>query len=145
MGTKMSLKTAALLLLLAFLAACDNTKQTVENSTKMVNKLPDEVKPWFPPKVSVLDLASNESQYEGKIVEIHGYMSWNDTRDGEKKFYLVDSQDKDEPHVVVSYGNCSNLREIITQDPMWNKFIPVTVVGIFHSYGDKITNPDISL
>lgn len=158
MGTKMSLKTAVLLLLLAFLAACDNTKQKVEIgiteiryhisnsdyekavatldsikkylSKEMISKLEDEIDLLPPVKVSVLDLVSNESEYSGKTVEILGYMSWNNTRS--REFYLGDSKYNDEPHVVVSYGNCSNLREIITQDArrLGNQYLPVEVVGI---------------
>lgn len=96
---------------------------------------------FLPEEVSVLDLVSSSSKYAGKTVEIHGYMSWNDTRYGERNFYLVDRQDKDSPDVVVSYGNCSNLREILS---LSHNHIPVKVVGIFHSYRYKIEATEVS-
>lgn len=171
MGTKMSLKTAALLLLLAFLAACDNTKQVeigiteiryhISNSDyekavaaldsikeylpkEMISKLEDEINLLPPVKVSVLDLVSSGSKYQGKIVEIYGYMAMNRSDASDVYFVLVDAQHKDKPSVDVYYGNCSNLREILTQDPRWNKFIPVKVVGLLRSYDSKLRDPRVS-
>lgn len=94
----------------------------------------------LPEEVSVLDLVSNEYKYIGKTLKLYGYMSYNDTH--AREFYLSDYQYKDKPYVVVSYRNCSNLGEIITQDPYRIHF-RVTVLGIL-SGNDKIEATEVS-